>query len=188
MMEALGRLFDIGTGWAPVDIDTANGATGKRIALSGADAITFVVFLGAAASGADDLTFTLKQHTAYTGGTSNNLSAAAVSDTTGVDHYYTKSETTLDNDESWVRTAQTEAATVVLLGATYAATQKIVVIEVAAAQLAEGYTHISLDASLTTTAVQLASCLYFVHELRRNRMGAKVPQLGNLLRPTAANV
>lgn len=186
-MEGLARLFDIGTGWAPVDLDTSNGATGKRIAMSGADAITFVVFCGVAASGTDDLTFDIQQHTAYTGGTTKDLDSdpsTGVTDSTGVDHFYIKSEALLDNDEAWVKVNQAVASEVVLAGATYAASQKIVVIEVNAAQLGEGYTHVSLNASLTTAAVQLGACLYFVHELRQGRRPAK---LRNLLRPSAVN-
>lgn len=181
-MEALGRLFDIGTGWVPVDLDTANGATGKRIALSGADAITFVVFLAVGAT--DDVVLDLQQHTAYTSGTSADLDAAAVSDSVGVDHYYIKSEAVLDNDEAWARVTQSEASEITLTGATYGDKQNIVVIEVAAAQLGEGYTHVSLNAASTTSTAHLGACLYFVHELRNQRKPSKLP---NLLRPTAAN-
>lgn len=181
-MEALGRLFDIGTGWAPVDLDTANGATGKRIALSGADAITFVVFLAVGAT--DDVVLDLQQHTAYVSGTSNDLDAAAVSDSVGVDHYYIKSEAALDNDEAWAKVTQSEASEITLTGATYGDKQNIVVIEVSAAQLGEGYTHVSLNATSTTSTAHLGACLYFVHELRSQRKPSKLP---NLLRPNAAN-
>jgi hypothetical protein len=183
-MEGLGRLFDVGTGWAPVDLDTANGATGKRVAFSNCDAMTFLVFIGAAASGTDDLTLDVQQHTAYTGGTSNDLDATAVASSVGIDHWYIKAETLLDNDEAWTRVDQTAASEVVLTGATYAATQKIVAIEVRAAQLGTGYTHVSLNASLTTSAVQLGACLVLPHYLRYQRRPAK---LRNLLRPSAVN-
>lgn len=181
-MEALGRLFDIGTGWVPVDLDTANGATGKRIALSGARAITFVVFLAVGAT--DDVVLDVQQHTAYTGGTSNDLDSAAVTDSTGVDHYYIKSEATLDNDEAWVRVAQSAASEITLTGATYGDKQNIVVVEVDARQLGDTYTHVSLNASTTTAAAHLGACLYFVHELRYQR---KPTRLQNLLRPGVAN-
>lgn len=181
-MEALGRLFDIGTGWAPVDLDTANGATGKRIAMSGAAAITFVVFLAVGAT--DDVVLDLQQHTAYTGGTSADLDAAAVSTSTGVDHWYIKSEAALDNDEAWARVSQSVASEVTLVGATYGDKQCIVVIEVDAAQLGDGYTHVSLNAATTTSTAHLGACLYFLHELRYQR---KPTSLRNLLRPSAAN-
>jgi len=183
-MEALGRIFDIGTGWAPVDLDTSNGATGKRISMLGADGITFVVFCGA--GGSEDLTLDVQQHTAYTSGTSADLDVAAVTGSTaGIDHFYIKSETTLDNDEAWARVTQSAASEVVVTGATYGALQKIIVIEVNAGMLAPGYTHVSLNASVSTSTAQLGACLYFLHELRYQRKPANLP---NLLRPGAANV
>lgn len=180
--EVLGRLIDIGTGWAPVDLDTANGATGKRIDMSGARGITFVVFLAVGAT--DDLVLDVQQHTAYTGGTSADLDAVGVADSNGVDHYYIKSEATLDNDEAWTRVAQSAASEVTLVGATYGDKQNIVVIEVSASQMGEGYTHLSLNAATTTGAAHLGACLYLLHELRYQRKPSKRP---NLLRPSAAN-
>lgn len=182
-MEALGRLFDIGTGWAPVDLNTADGATGLRIDMSSAEGITFVVNCGVAASGTDNLVLNVRQHTAYTGGTSADMDAAAVTDATGVDHFYIKAETALDNDESWARVTQAAASQVTVTGTTYAAMQKLIVIEVSAAQLAEGYTHLSLDCTAGNVA-QLAGCLYLLHEMRWQR---KPTNLRNLLRPSAAN-
>ena len=181
-MEGLGRLFDIGTGWVPVDLDTSNGATGKRIAMSGFDAITFVVFLAVGAT--DDVVLDVQQHTAYVSGTSNDLDAAAVSTSVGIDHWYIKSEATLDNDEGWTKVTQSVASEVTLVGATYGDKQNIVVIEVAASQMGDGYTHLSLVASSTTSTAHLGSCLYIGHGMRYQKTPAK---LRNLLRPSAAN-
>lgn len=182
-MEALGRLGDFGVGWAPVDLNTADGATGKRISLALADSITFIVMCGA--GGAEDLVLDLQQHTAYTSGTSADLDATGVATSTGVDHYYIKAETLLDNDESWVRVTTSPAASEqTVVGATYGAMQKIIVIEVNAAMLGDGYSHVSLVATTTTATAHLSSCLYFVHELRYPR---KPANLSNLLRPGAAN-
>lgn len=181
-MEALGRIFDIGIGWAPVDLDTSNGATGKRVALGGANAITFVVATGT--GGAEDLVFDIQQHTAYTSGTSADLDATGVATATGVDHFYIKAETALDNDESWVKVTQTAASECTVVGATYGAMQKLIVIEIDAAMLGDGYSHVSLNAAITTGTAQLGTCLYFLHELRYQR---KPTNLGNLLRPGAAN-
>jgi len=182
-MEALGRLFDIGLGWAPVDLNTADGATGKRIALSGADGITFVVATGV--GGAEDLVLDLQQHTAYTSGTSADLDATGVTDAVGPDHFYIKAETALDNDESWIKVTQSAASECTVVGATYGAMQKLIVIEVNAAMLSDTYTHVSLNATVSTSTAQLGVCLYFIHELRYSRNPTK---LGNLLRPNAANV
>lgn len=181
-MEALGRLIDIGTGWVPVDLNTADGATGKRIAMSGADGITFVVFLAVGAT--DDVVLDVQQHTAYTSGTSNDLDATAVASSVGVDHFYIKSEAVLDNDEAWVRVDQTAASEITLTGATYGDKQCIVVIEVAASQLGTDYTHVSLVATSSTSTAHLGACLYLLHELRYQR---KPANLRNLLRPSAAN-
>lgn len=185
-MEALGRLFDIGLGWAPVDLDTSNGATGKRISMSGADGITFVVATGA--GGAEDLVLDVQQHTAYTSGTSADLDSVGVSGTTDLTRFHIKAETLLDNDEAWVKvdqTAGTTASECTVVGATYGAMQKLIVIEVNAAMLATGYTHVSLNAAITTGTAQLSTCLYFLHELRYQR---KPVNLRNLLNPPAANV
>lgn len=177
-MEGLGRLFDIGTGWAPVDLDTANAATGKRISLSGASGITFVV--SAAAGGATALEFDVQQHTAASGGTTADLDV--------VDHYYIKSETALDNDEPWVRVDQV-AASEVSLPTTDGDNEYIVAIEVSAKTLGttanpDGFTHVSLNAAGTLAAAKIAGCLYILHGLKAERAPAS---LGNLLNPGAAN-
>lgn len=181
-MEALGRLFDVGTGWVPVDLDTANGATGKRISMLPGRSITFLVFLAVGATDAVELD--VVQHTAYTGGTSSDLDSAAVSTSTGIDHYYIKSEATLDNDEAWTKVTQSASSEITLTGATYGDKQNIVAIEVDARQLGDGYSHVSLNASTTTAAAHLGACLYVVHGLRYQRAPTK---LFNLLRPGVAN-
>ena len=183
-MEALGRLFDIGVGWVPVDLNTSDGATGKLIDMSVADAITFAVVTGT--GGADDLVLDLQQHTLYSGGTASDLDSG-VSGTSDVARFHIKAETALDNDETWVKvdvTAGATASEVTVVGATYGAQQKLIVIEVNAAAMAAGYTHLSLNAAITTSTAQLAACLYIVHELRYQR---KPTKLFNLLRPGAAN-
>jgi hypothetical protein len=174
-MKALGRIFDIGTGWAPVDLNTSDGATGKRISMAGASGITFVVFTGT--GGAEDLVLDVQQHTAYTGGTSGDLDV--------VTSWHIKAETTLDNDESWVEVTQSIASECTVVGATYGAMQKLVAISVNADQLSDGYTHVSLVATCSTSTAQLGACLYFLHELRAQRKPTNLP---NLLRPGAANV
>jgi hypothetical protein len=128
--------------------------------------------------------FTVQQHTAYTGGTSSSLATASVSTSSGITAYHIKSETLLDNDEAWVETTQADAATVTMLGATYAATQSLLAIYVGADQLGDGYTHVSLNAAITTAAVRLTTCIYLVHDLAVQR---KPAGLNNLLRPGAAN-
>jgi len=181
-MNALGRLFDVGVGWSPVDLDTANGATGKRINMTMHEQVTFLVFLAAGAT--TDATLTVKQHTAYTSGTSNNLASATVTDSTGITYWYIKSEAVLDNDETWTKVTQSEAATISLTGATYGDKETIIAVEVHAAQLGNGYTHVSLDHAATLGAAKLGACLILPSGLRYRR---KPASLGNLLRPGVAN-
>lgn len=175
--EGLGQVFDIGTCWAPVDLNTADGATGKRISLLPGRGLSIVVFKAAGTAG-QDMGYTLKQHTAYTGGTTANLAT--------IDHYYLKNETALDNDESWSKVTQAAAATIADAGGagTSAESEQIVVIPVYGSQLTDGYTHVSLDAAATIANAQLAAALYIVHDLRYRR---KPASLFNLLRPGAAN-
>lgn len=183
-MRALGRLFDIGTAFAPVDLNTA-GATGKRQALTHAGGVLFVGFLGAAGSGTEDVVLTVQQHTAYTGGTSSNLATASVASSSGITTYHLKAEATLDNDEAWVEVTQADSATVTIAGATYATQQAIVAIPISADQLGDGYTHVSVSAADPGSNARLAGGLYLVHELAQQR---KPTGLLNLLRPGAANV
>lgn len=185
-MDALGRLFDVGTLFTPVDLNTADGATGKRINMQLHDAITVVMAVGVEASaGVNNYTITAQQHTAYTGGTSSNLASATISDSVGITYYYVKSEATLDNDEAWVRVAQTEAATIALSGATYGQLEKIVAFDIRADQLGAGYTHASVNISVTTANAILAAGFYLPHEMHYQR---KPQSLFNLLNPGQANV
>ncbi|MGV9756931.1 hypothetical protein ACWDUC_14085 [Streptomyces tricolor] len=162
-MEALGRLIDVCIGAAPVDLSTA-AVTGKRVSLKGCGGLTIVVFKGAGTAG-DDPTLTLKQHTASSGGTTSNLAV--------IDHYYLKSATTLAGTEAWSKVTQTAAATIADPGGagTSAESQQIIVIEVDAAQLADGYTHVSLDVADVGTNAQLGAILY----LRRDLLVERAP-------------
>lgn len=175
--EGLGFIYDIGTCWAPVDLNTSDGATGKRIAVMPGRGLSILVSK-AAGTAAQDMGYTLKQHTAYTSGTSADL--------VGIDHYYLKDETALDNDETWSIVTQSLAATITDAGAagTSAEHEQQLLIPVQDSLLTEGYTHVSLDAAATIANAQLASAIYIVHSLRYRR---RPDRLFNLLRPGAAN-
>ncbi|MFD4257721.1 hypothetical protein ACFWR9_08815 [Streptomyces sp. NPDC058534] len=162
-MEALGRLVDVCVGAAPVDLSSA-AVTGKRVSLKGSGGLTIVVFKGAGTAG-DDPTLTLKQHTAASSGTTSNLAV--------IDHYYVKSATTLAGTETWSRIAQSAAATIADPGGagTSAESQQVIVIEVEAAQLADGYTHVSLDVADVGVNAQLGAILY----LRRDLLVGRAP-------------
>lgn len=173
-MEGLGRLFDIGIAWAPVDTQSA-AITGKRVALTQASACTILVNK-AAGTANDDPVFTLKQYTAASGGSTADLAA--------ITRYYLKQETTLDNDEPWTKVTQAASATVTGNG-TSAETQCLFAFEVGADQLSDGYAWIGLDLADTGSAgAQLASAVYILHDLSVQRAPAN---RGNLLNPGAAN-
>jgi len=188
-MHGLGRLFDIGVAVAPVDINTSDAATGKRIDMSGMTGVTVVALT--LAGGADDLVFDLQQHTAASGGTSKDLEAdtsAGVAGTTETAFYHIKAETALDNDEAWVKVPVTTGAStsseVTVVGATYGTQQKLVAIYVSADQLADGYRWFSVNVACTTSTSQLLAVLYIAHDLASQRAAANLP---NLLNRGAAN-
>ncbi len=169
-MRALGRLFDLSIGWSPVDAQTAQ--TGKRVSLRGATGCTVVVIKAAGTAG-DDHSYDLKQHTAATGGTTADLDVIA--------KYWLKNETTLDGDETWTEVSQTAASEIVEAGGagTSAESEQILVIEVDAAMLSDGYTHISLDSGGEGSNAQLSTCLYVLHDLHPQRAPASLanPQI-----------
>jgi hypothetical protein len=177
-----GEYIDFGIAFAPVDLDTANGATGKRINMSQHRGVLFVCALAVGAT--DDVVFDVQQHTAYVSGTSNDLDDTGVDGSKGVTYFDIKSEALLDNDEAWTRVTQSEASEVTLAGATYGDKQLIIKIPIFSDQLADGYTHMSVNVATTTAAAHLGFGLYIPFGLRYGRAPNK---LGNLLRPGVAN-
>lgn len=168
-MEGLGRLFDLSIGFTVVDINTANAATGARCSLRHASGVTILMHK-AAGTAADDPTVTLKQHTASTGGTTANLAI--------IDHYYLKTEATLDGDEAWTKVTQAVAATIADPGGagTSAEHEQLLAIEVSAAQLSDGYNYVSLDYAVAGLGnAQLACTIYILHDLAVQRTPASLP-------------
>jgi hypothetical protein len=174
-MDALGRLFDIGLGWAPVDAQSAQ--TGKFIYVGDCGGVTILVVKAAGTAG-DDFSYALQQHTAASGGTDADLNA--------ISYYYIKQETALDNDESWEVFTQTADDDIVEAGAagTSAEQQQLLVIEVDSAQLSDGYAWISLNSGGEGSNAQLATCVYIKHDLHVQRKPTNLP---NLLSPGAAD-
>jgi hypothetical protein len=162
-MEALGRLFDISVGAVPTDA-VAGAITGNRVHLSKASGVTIVVISSAGST--DRLDVDLRQHTAASGGTSADLDI--------IDHYYIKSETTLDGDETWTRTAQSAASEIT--DADGASEQSLLVIEVDAVELADGYEWVSLDVpDLGTNGTKYVSILYILRDLYNPRSAVNLP-------------
>ncbi|WP_377271920.1 hypothetical protein [Peterkaempfera sp. SMS 1(5)a] len=165
-MEALGRLVDACLGAVPVDLSSA-AVTGKRVKLRDAGGVTILVIKAAGTAG-DDPTFTLQQHTAGSGGTSSNLAV--------IDHYYLKSAATLAGTEAWAKVTQAAAATIADPGGagTSAESQQIIAIEVDAASLSDGFTHVSLNVADVGTNAQLGAILYLRRDLHVERSPEKL--------------
>lgn len=137
-MRGLGYKFDISTGIQPVADLAAGANTGKRVHMRNYESLGVLFFKNAASAGTDTVTITLQEHSASTGGVSQNL--AVITD------WYEKSEATLDGDEPWVENTQTAAATLALTDALVpAASQAIVFFEVEAAALSADFEWLSVN-------------------------------------------
>jgi hypothetical protein len=131
-MEALGSLFDIAINHVPTDI-VAGAVTGKRVHLRNYAAATLVVVCGSGSTDIGDLD--LQQHTVSSGGSPLDLDI--------ITHYYLKDATTLDNSTAWTKTTQSAASEVTDAGS--ASKQQIIVVEVNADALSDGYQWVSCD-------------------------------------------
>ena len=169
-MEGLGRLFDLSIGYLNIDLNTT-GATGKRVKLRDTQSLT-VVCIVPATGGVEDLTFDIQQATASTGGTSNDMDAT--NGATGIDHYYIKAATTLAGTETWTKVTQTVASEVVVVGATYGASQCIVAIEISGTQLADGFSYVSVNSPDPGSTARVCSVLYLLHDLAVQRKPANL--------------
>lgn len=115
----------------PVDLNTA-AVTGARVNIAKAKRVTFVAVLGAGTSTTAH-TFTLRQHTAASSGTSADLS---------VDNpYYHK----IGAATLFTKVEPGSAAAAYNLHSLLADSASIVVFEVLAEQLTEGYGWVSVD-------------------------------------------
>lgn len=166
-MSALGKVFDIGSAFSPVDFNTSDAATGHRVHMRNYESIAFVLFKGAGTAGADPVV-TVQEHNANTGGTSQNLAV--------ITEFYSKTETTLDGDEVWVRTAQAAAATA-NMGLTTAEEEGIHVLQFEAPQLSAGFEWISCNIAATVANAQLVAGLYILTGLKVMREPTKLAQL-----------
>lgn len=156
MMEGLGRLFDLSCGIAPVDL--ASGAVnGNRLHLRGVGGVT-VVFFKEAGAASEASTLDVQEHTLSSGGTTRDLDV--------IDHYYLKSEATLDGDETWSRVTQSIASEIV---PAVSDTQQILAFYVDSTWLSDDCEWVSVTTTDTTTAGQIGSVLYILHDLAVQR-------------------
>lgn len=166
-MKGLGKAFDIGSAFTPVDFNTADAATGHRVHLRNYDAIAFVLYKGAGTAGADPVV-TVQEHNAATAGTSADLAV--------ITEFYKKEETTLDGDEVWVKTTQAVAAAA-NMGLTSAEQEGIYVIEFEAGNLSAGFEWISCNIAATVANAQLVAGLYILTGLKIQREPSLLAQL-----------
>lgn len=156
--RALGSLFDIDGVIAPVALNTAAN-TGARIDMRKATTATFVIYCSAGTAGDDLAGITLREHTASSSGTSQNLAT--------ITEYFKKSETTLDGDEVWTRITQSAAATTADATGTTAEEQNMFVIEVRHDQLSDGFKWLSVDIPDLGAASKIGCCLVILSGLRQ---------------------
>ena len=169
-INALGRELDISAGIVGVDLNTA-GATGKRVSLKNADGVTIVVLLQAAASGTESVVGTLKQYTASSSGTTANLAT--------IDKYHIKAAAALAGTETWTKITQTASQTLTIADTQGALTgvaqkQAIVVVEVEASQLSDGFAYVGLDFADPGAVARVANVLYLLRDLKVQRAPANL--------------
>ena len=166
-MNALGRLFDIASGFVPVDTQTGTGPTSDYVSLKNAGGVT-VVFFKAAGTANDDPVLLFQQATVVAGTDVKDL--AVVTE-------YAMKQGTLTSVTGWTRVTQTASATVTL-NATSAEGQGIYVFEVEADQLDvdNGFDCLMVDVADTGAAgAQLGCLLYLLRDLPVSALPSRLP-------------
>ena len=168
--RALGRLFNISVGAVPTDaVAGTSGITGNRIHLKDCGGVTFVVI--ASAGSTDILDLDLNEHTA------GGVGAGTSQDLDIITSYFYQSETTLDGDEVWTLATQSPAASEITNVGT-ASTEQLVVVEVGAEQLSDGYEWVSLNVpDLGTNGTKFVAILNIAHDLHVQRRPDLLPNL-----------
>jgi hypothetical protein len=133
--RALGSVFNVIPVIMPKDL-SSGASTGIRIDMKNATTCSFVIFAGAGTAG-DDLLIDLQEHSAASGGTSQDLDT--------ITEYFKVSETTLDGDETWTRITQAAASETADATGTTAEEQNIYVVEVRHDQLSDGFRWLSVN-------------------------------------------
>lgn len=166
--RALGDLFNIAVALAPKDL-SASASTGLRIDMSRATTCTFVVLAGAGTA-ADDLLVDLQEHSAASGGTSQDLDI--------ITEYFRNSETTLDGDEVWTRYTQAAASETTDTTGTTAEEQNLMVIEVRHDQLSDGFRWLSLNIpDLGSAGTKFGGVIAILSGLRQRGKPERLPTI-----------
>lgn len=151
--SALGRLFNVSVGAVPTDA-VAGAITGNRIHLKDCGGVSFIVVATGAST--DRLDLDLQEHNAASGGTSQDLDI--------ITKAYYQTEATLDGDETWTEWSQSAASEVTDIGG--ASEQQLVVVEVRAEQLSDGFEWVSLNVpDLGTNGTKHVAILNVAHDL-----------------------
>jgi hypothetical protein len=163
----LGRLFDVGLIVPPIDL--AGGAqTGGRVRLLNGSGCTFI-YVADAGTATEDVDLDVQQHNVASGGTPADLDT--------ITQWYSKRETTLDNDEVWVRSTQA-AGSEVDLGDDEGEVQTLAAVEVNADMLTAGYEWVSLNTTDSgTTAGKFGAVIAIVYDLKVMRRPDRLPVL-----------
>lgn len=155
--KALGTLLNASVGAVPTDA-VGSAITGNRVHLSNGKGVIF--FVVASAGSTDILDLDLNEHTAATGGTSQDLDI--------ITDFWHQTETTLDGDETWTKVTQTAASEITNVGS--ASTENLVAVEVQAEQLSPGYEWVSLNVpDLGSNGTKYVAILNLVYGLRYQR-------------------
>ena len=163
--RALGRLFDITVQAMPVDFTAAQ--TGKRIHMKNCEGVLFLLVKATDGGTTDDLALDLQEHDASTGGTSQDLDI--------ITDFFSKTETALDGDETWVRTTQAVASEIAAI-AGIAELEALLVFEVRASQLSDGFEWLSVNVpDLGSTDVQRVTIIYILSNLFAERKPENLP-------------
>lgn len=159
-MPGLGSDYDIGWGFAPVNLATAGG-TGMRQFMGGLDELG-VLYVGAAGIVGEPPILTLRQHTASTGGTSADLAV--------ITEFWRKSEATLDNDETWTYVSQAAGATVTGI----AQVEQMLYFAVKPEQMTAG-PYVSVNVTDLTTGPMLGTVLYIMGGMGNRDLAQNMP-------------
>lgn len=161
----------LGKTWFPVAVavptDAVGGAiTGNRVHMKNGRSVAFLVI--ASAGSTDILDVDLVESDAATGGNSQDLDI--------ITDYWYASETTLDGDEALTKGSQSAASEITNVGA--ASTENLLVIEVGADQLSDGFEWLSLNVpDLGTNGTKYVAIIGLVQELHYQRAPELLAQM-----------
>ena len=164
-VNALGRLFDVGSVIQPIDL-AAGANTGHRIHMKNAGGVAFICALNNGTA-AEAPTFDLQEHDAATSGNSQDLNIVST--------FYKKEEAALDGDETWTKVTQAAASEVT--DATWDdANELLVVIEVQSEQLSDTFEWVSINVADVGTA-HVGAVIGIVYDLKVQRAPENLAQL-----------